>query len=589
MDTWPKVKEDDGVAFRDFSDFLTQCQAALTELPSLRIFEDTHYIRFMCEKLPKALQRRWGRIADNILKSNSRQPNFKEFVEFVDTESSVCNNTAFGNAKEVKKCSTFFNSLSGQQPFLEREDPINVQNSPKQTEEALDMHQGNRSGGRLDQSSPKKSKNVKVKQTCPFCYGRHYADKCTIPALMSKTEQNKLFSDHNLCTTCCRSHSLDTCNTKPFCGICKEKHFTFDHVNVCFQQGDQLTSSNKDQNKSNADQTSSFQNINGDITSNVKTTNMAISTEIEKVEDAHLARIMPVKVASIHNPNNYLITLAFLDEGSDRSFIEERIIDQLGPVKNETLIESSSLHHQDSIRSFTVSGLKICSISSDDWIDLPVMLTHKSIRLSRSSIPTKEMIKNIPSLQHIANVFPEKDLIESCSVGLLIARDVPEGLKPISCTAGIPYAIESKLGWGVIGCNTTVSNEANCSKASVFLSATFTKEVLYHSESLKDPKENYCFDPLGGKLCPKAFGLFSAPSIKEDSSCSKFFNEKKEDNCVDPVSSRSINLTCASVKTKSRWVEIVNFLSLLLVPTLLLLSFSFSFHRNFVVQVLLRR
>ena len=228
MDAWPNIKEDDGVAFRDFSDFLTQCQAALTELPSLRIFEDTHYIRFMCEKLPKGLQRRWGRIADNILKSNSRQPNFKEFVEFVDTESSVCNNTAFGHAKEIKKSSTFFNSLTDQNALFDREDLNLNQNSVSK--------KGYGQNGR-NQANHDKNNRVtgnKNQLSCPFCFGRHYADKCTKPSFMSKAEQIKLFSDHNLCTNCCRSHSSSTCTTKPFCGICKEKHFTFDHVNFLF-------------------------------------------------------------------------------------------------------------------------------------------------------------------------------------------------------------------------------------------------------------------------------------------------------------------------------------------------------------------
>ena len=248
----------------------------------------------------------------------------------------------------------------------------------------------------------------------------------------------------------------------------------------CFQRCTPFTDSKQNQNKSNENKTANLTDTNSNATSNVKSTNMANSTNSEMVDDVQscLARIMPVKVSSIHNPNHYLITLAFLDEGSDRSFVEERIIDQLCPTKHETFIESSSLHHQDFIKSFAVSGLKICSISSDDWIDLPVVLSHKSIRLSRNSIPTKEMIENIPHLQHVASAFPDKSLIESCSVGLLIARDVPEGLKPISCTDGIPYAIESRLGWGVIGGCTEVSFDGSESKTYTFLSEITPSEFL---------------------------------------------------------------------------------------------------------------
>ena len=452
MDQWPNVKPDDAQSLRDFADFLVQCKAASSELSGLRVLEDTHYLNSMVDKLPKQLQDSWICRAQTIRDNEKRQPSFAEFVQFVEFRASAVKNH-IGTAQSVKKPSIYLNSAS-MQDHLSRGEVVSF----FENKDTFNETQGT-SGLNIKKRS---TRNGQITLICPLCSGNHYADKCKDIVFLSERDRNKLFKEKGLCTTCCRkTHGSKSCTTKPFCGICKQEHFTHDHMKYFHSQ-------------LKADLAKSSEQITDDNSANVQhSDNIPNSFASENLQntakegqDVCLARIMPVKVSLNSDPSQFVVTLAFLDEGSDCSFIEENIIDKLNTTKYETLIESSSLHHKGFIQSNAVSGLAVSSLSCEDFIQLPVIFTHKSINLNSKSIPTQEIVAQFSHLENISDVFPKTELVDSLSIGLLIGRDTPEALKPLKCTNGFPYAVQSRLGWGVIGSYSNCSVEDGSDKRS---------------------------------------------------------------------------------------------------------------------------
>ena len=429
MDQWPAVKQGDGQALRNFSDFVNQCKIAAKEMPGMSIFEDAHYIRSMVEKLPQLLIHRWSEKAQDILDKHKRQPTLAEFAEFARHKADVITNPVFGNIKSAFKktnASTFL--LSGHSPSSLGEE----------SRKAGELSQEDQNGGKQEQNQQstedsKKGvqKNRRRPSRCACCDKRfdHYTNHCPDLGKMDEVARNQLFEDNNLCKTCGYKKHDSTRNCEPRCRLCKGSHFTFEHKKKVREQ--QAESS---------------------------TTFYASSAQ----KTSSLARIMPVRVTSKQDPTKQIITLAFLDEGSDRSFAVEELVEQLNTNKHPTMLKSSTLFHESNIAAFAISGLRVSPINSEDWLDLPTVLTVNQINIRQDTIPTEESVRDIPAIESFAEHFPSRTDIASLSVGLLIARDIPEALKPLEVSkVSRPYAVKSALGWGVVGSSSTDTHFSN--------------------------------------------------------------------------------------------------------------------------------
>ena len=118
-----------------------------------------------------------------------------------------------------------------------------------------------------------------------------------------------------------------------------------------------------------------------------------------------------------------------------------------------------------------IGGLKVAGSrnSSEDWLELPDTYTKKCLPVGKKDVATPSKLDQWEPLETILDEIDEDDNI---SVGLLIATNCKKALEPIdvipSKNSG-PYAIETRLGWCIVGpVNGTRSRQGiHCNRIAV--------------------------------------------------------------------------------------------------------------------------
>ena len=105
------------------------------------------------------------------------------------------------------------------------------------------------------------------------------------------------------------------------------------------------------------------------------------------------------------------------------------------------------------VQSDNVRGLAVRGFDSDVKVSLPSVYSRSIMPANRSHIPTAQMTRNWPYLQRLNDKLMP---ISDCEIGLLIGNRCPKAfiprnlLKPADDEDG-PFALETDLGWGIIG------------------------------------------------------------------------------------------------------------------------------------------
>ena len=129
LKSWPQVKYGDGASLKALHRFLLQCQTyqkggLLTGLDS------PLEIRNIQLKLPLNLQDKWGHLVGKIRKHKAREATFSDFVEFVDSESTVLNDPVYSrkgpneSKKEDKDRLKNFATGTNQTEEVDKEDML---------------------------------------------------------------------------------------------------------------------------------------------------------------------------------------------------------------------------------------------------------------------------------------------------------------------------------------------------------------------------------------------------------------------------------------------------------------------------------
>ena len=85
---WPRIRHDDFVGLRKFSDYLHQVEIAKHSLHSMRFLDDEQENRTLLLKLPDWCRVRWARKVAEAKAETLNYPGFSKFVKFVKVESS---------------------------------------------------------------------------------------------------------------------------------------------------------------------------------------------------------------------------------------------------------------------------------------------------------------------------------------------------------------------------------------------------------------------------------------------------------------------------------------------------------------------
>ena len=153
-------------------------------------------------------------------------------------------------------------------------------------------------------------------------------------------------------------------------------------------------------------------------------------------------------------PGHGVETYALLDNGSDVSLCDEKLIDELGTSGVQRHFSLTTQEKRDSPRSGYEVKLIINSIDDESSLEVPKVWTVERLNISELSIPRNRDSTNLQGIE-----LPE---IDNKEVRVLIGCNVPEAfwvLEEKRGSKGEPVAIRSPLGWTIRGPTEKIGQE----------------------------------------------------------------------------------------------------------------------------------
>ena len=153
------------------------------------------------------------------------------------------------------------------------------------------------------------------------------------------------------------------------------------------------------------------------------------------------------------------MTYAFLNQGSTHTFCDENLVKTLNLNGPETSIQIKTINGSSKVYKSILCDLEVSALNNDNSFSLTNVHSIESISLQPNSIPPK---RELSQFQHLKDI--RFDTIPGASIQMLIGADVPE----MFCVGnirkgpkGTPYAIETPLGWSLLGPSMTLSSQSN--------------------------------------------------------------------------------------------------------------------------------
>ena len=153
----------------------------------------------------------------------------------------------------------------------------------------------------------------------------------------------------------------------------------------------------------------------------------------------------------MNNPLNVMKCYIILDDHSNSSFVDPKVVKQLQVegIEQSFLLKTLSSGLKTRHDSLLIHGLRIRGINQKKHFDLPPFSTSDFIHDSKDEVATPNMVKLIPHQSHLARHF--LDLDQDAEVLLLLGRDSGDLMKTVCYGDRAPFVFETHLGWAVVG------------------------------------------------------------------------------------------------------------------------------------------
>ena len=399
---------------------------------------------------------RWSRIVSEKRAETKRYPNFSKFVQFVITEANIASDPIFGLDSSQNKFSN--GGIQRRETFsLGVQDVSNI--------------------------------NMQNDNICLFCESTsHKLPTCESFARETIDAKCTFILTKRLCFACllASDHRARLCPNKAKCERCYGYHPTTLHG------FNYVTKLPRAKNIGRCEHMPSYQMP---VTSNSLISN---NKQFPK-----FAKVIPVRISPVNCPSREIITYAFLDDGSDDSFISLELAQQLGTSYDNVLLKLTSATEKDKlVHSQKHYGLQIRPLYDNAFISIPSLLTREDLGISRDNIPTADTVTQFDHLCCLSGAIPP---LLDVPIGLLFGRDMPEILEPIEKIEGIPFAVKTRIGWGVVGGRSThnvrpcLQNLESSSKSSSALKICNQEVVTnksYHEIKRNDFSEKSIHDNM---------------------------------------------------------------------------------------------
>ncbi len=408
LDAWPKVK--DSKDLRNFADFLTQCNIAKECVPGLEILNDCRENRKLLQKLPEWLVVRWGRIA---AESNS-YPDFNSFTEFMEKEAQIACNpiTSLDQLREKRNSADKVTEKKGwADKFTDKTYRRNVPD--------------------------KRRAHVHVNEVKPDCFHcghkGHSIHTCRSFERKSPKERREFIISKGICFRCLETgHISKRCPKRcAECKTCGGKHQTI----LC---GDYEKLFPKEESRTNTEQKSQIPDAAATVSHTISGKTNVFRTTM----------IVPVYLSTDHKQ---VLTYAMLDTQSDATFINRDIGDALGAPCTDVSLCLTTMSGSSTREAQRFTDLKIRSPMSNITIDMPAAYAIDDIPITKDHIPSAETAQRWDHLSHLTT---EMMPLQDADVGVLIGVNCPQALAPLHVIRGKdsePYAIQTVLGWSIVG------------------------------------------------------------------------------------------------------------------------------------------
>ena len=409
----PKVGQYDGENLENMAILLKRCLASLEEFSRSTTMDTVGFIASLVEKLPVELRRKWVSEALKIETRTGTLAGFKDFAEFVISESVEANSTYFravfparstkndGYGFKQRKTHTFATTTSTK-GTAQAASPVKAK-SPNKTEE-----------------KPQREARL---LSCYCCGQQHKLSNCDEFLQKLYSEKRSVVRDKQLCYRCLRpGHLIKECRSRMVCAVesCKStSHHTLLHVDPGGARASPL----------------------GNVVASCRDEG---NTEGQRA----CLDIVPVCVSF---GDAEILTYALLDTGSSVSFCETRLIDRLGLSSQqgrvvETYVETLTTAQPKRLKTESFS-LVVKSLDSCEKFNLTNVLRIDHIPVSPDS---RNMLDNLDEYEHLRGVTLPR--IENATVTLLIGNDnclahfpLETRLDPSVVTC--PQAVKTPLGW----------------------------------------------------------------------------------------------------------------------------------------------
>ncbi|KAI4900717.1 hypothetical protein NFI96_009187 [Prochilodus magdalenae] len=430
VEDFPKISVRDNHKLRELGDILMELEAAKVDgyLPGLSYLNTSRGVSPIVQKLPHTLQEKWITVGSRYKEQHRiPYPPFSVFVNFVCEQAKTRNDPSFASITGswcVAK--TERSSLTSNQ--------LRTSVAVKKTEVSADSN----GGGSVTATHGDPEKQ------CPLHNKPHPLRKCRGFRNKTLDERKAYLKEKHICFRCCASstHVAKDCDKPVQCKECNSnKHLSALHPGPAPWKAE-VQQAGTDHGGEQRQEVEAVPSVNPKCTKVCGNVNTSKSC----------SKICLVLVYPAGQRDRALKTYAVLDEQSNRSLCRTEFFEHFS-IKGEgstyTLKTCSGVFENAGRRA---SNFIVESLDGSIQIPLPTLIECDMLPDDRSEIPSPEVARHHPHLEHLVDKIPAVD--PDASILLLLGRDLIQVHKVREQCNGphsSPFAQRLDLGWVIIG------------------------------------------------------------------------------------------------------------------------------------------
>ncbi|XP_066914232.1 uncharacterized protein [Clytia hemisphaerica] len=391
--------------FREFLNHLTKWQTFYCDHSN--VLDSPETIRLLLEKLPPPLIDRWNRKAMILRQSNATEPTLKDFVAFMEQETTLVNDPLYSHHA------------------------ISKDSSPKQLEKGH-----SRNPRRSFKTAATKNEQTPRIKICPFCEQQHDAEDCPVILAKDINQRSIMIRSKKLCFGCLMITTPERAQSdEPVKYVDPSMQLSstvsnFDPVQPR-ETIDHADGDNSDNRTDTKDKGKSDHHMNKD-TKDVKedTDQPQTKTTTCRATNCHEVIsmcVVPICIKHADDPLSERHTLAMLDPCSQASFIADTLVDRMNIKGPTTSLSITTVNGTSEVNSTVVKELSVRALNSNQTITVKKAFSREDLPVDQNEIATKSKIKAWDYLSKIKDSLPDND---HQPVELLIgAEPVPQSYR----------------------------------------------------------------------------------------------------------------------------------------------------------------